>query len=251
MPADDVPAGGVDVRALRATRSGGRSFVANVYAALELLETYRREHRAVVTSRLHCYLPVRSIGVDVDFRPKNRSDVRFDGLIDIDDDAFAAIRDGLLDKLEQVLRRDPRRPRRRRRSTRSGARSPPPTSPPPRRAAASRAGRCPSTPRSPARTAAVAAAAVTARPPAAGDAVARARRARAKGGLVSALGADRLAARARSRPLHLWVLARAATDGLAARLARRFPDLSFTWIPTRGLGRGLGTPTGERPDPVA
>ena len=39
----------------------------------------------------------------MDFRPKNRSDVRFDGLIDIDDGAFAAIRDGLLDKLERVF----------------------------------------------------------------------------------------------------------------------------------------------------
>ena len=39
----------------------------------------------------------------MDFRPKNRSDVRFDGLIDIDDRAFDAIRDGLLDKLEQVF----------------------------------------------------------------------------------------------------------------------------------------------------
>ena len=46
-----------------------RSFVANVRAALELLETYRTRHRRVVTSRLHCYLPVRSLGVDVDFRP--------------------------------------------------------------------------------------------------------------------------------------------------------------------------------------
>ena len=33
---------------------------------------------------------------------KNRSDIRFDGLLDIDDDAFGAIRAGLLDRLEQV-----------------------------------------------------------------------------------------------------------------------------------------------------
>ena len=38
----------------------------------------------------------------VEFRPRNRSDIRFDGLIDIDDDAFGAIRDGLLHKLERV-----------------------------------------------------------------------------------------------------------------------------------------------------
>jgi hypothetical protein len=79
-----------------------RPFVENMRNALELLETYRREHSAVVTSRLHCYLPLRSIGVPVEFRPRNRSDIRFDGLIDIDDAAFEAIRDGLLDKLERV-----------------------------------------------------------------------------------------------------------------------------------------------------
>jgi hypothetical protein len=79
-----------------------RSFAANMRVALELLETYRTGHSAVVTSRLHCYLPLRSIGVPVEFRPRNRSDIRFDGLIDIGDAAFAAIRDGLLHKLERV-----------------------------------------------------------------------------------------------------------------------------------------------------
>ena len=41
--------------------------------------------------------------MDVDFEPGNRSDVRFDGLIDIDDRAFEAIRTGIRDKLEPVL----------------------------------------------------------------------------------------------------------------------------------------------------
>ena len=81
-----------------------RPFVANVERALELLETYRGEHRAVVTSRLHCYLPVRSIGADVDFRPANRSDIRFEGLVGLDDDAFAAMREDIDGKLEQVFR---------------------------------------------------------------------------------------------------------------------------------------------------
>jgi hypothetical protein len=81
-----------------------RPFVANVERALELLETYRGDHRAVVTSRLHCYLPVRSIGADVDFRPSNRSDIRFEGLIGLDDDAFAAMREDIDGKLEQVFR---------------------------------------------------------------------------------------------------------------------------------------------------
>ena len=74
-----------------------RSFVANIYEGLELLETYRRRHRGIVTSRLHCYLPTRSLGMNVDFRPKNRADVRFDGLIDISDAAFDGIREGLVD----------------------------------------------------------------------------------------------------------------------------------------------------------
>jgi hypothetical protein len=79
-----------------------RSFAENVREAVALLDTYRGFSR-VVTSRLHCYLPVRSIGVPVDFQPSNRSDIRFDGLIDIDDAAFDAIRDGLLSKLERVV----------------------------------------------------------------------------------------------------------------------------------------------------
>ena len=81
-----------------------RPFVANVERALELLETYRGEHRAVVTSRLHCYLPVRSIGAEVEFRPANRSDIRFDGLVGLDDGAFAAMREDIDGKLEQVFR---------------------------------------------------------------------------------------------------------------------------------------------------
>jgi hypothetical protein len=80
-----------------------RSFVDNTQRALELLDTYRTRHSAIVTSRLHCYLPMRSIGVDVDFVPGNRSDVRFDGLIGIDDKAFEAMRRGLDDKLGQVI----------------------------------------------------------------------------------------------------------------------------------------------------
>ncbi len=81
-----------------------RPFVGNVERALELLETYRSEHRGVVTSRLHCYLPVRSIGVEVDFRPANRSDIRFDGLVGLDDEAFAAMREDIDGKLEPVFR---------------------------------------------------------------------------------------------------------------------------------------------------
>ena len=81
-----------------------RSFVANATIALERLDTYRREHSRVVTSRLHCHLPLRSIGVETEFVPSNRADIRFAGLIDIDDQQFEAIRSGLTEKLERVLR---------------------------------------------------------------------------------------------------------------------------------------------------
>ena len=80
-----------------------RSFTGNMFEAVDLLETYRRDHSALVTSRLHCYLPMRSIGAQVDFQPKNRSDIRFAGLIDIDDEAFDAIRNGITDRLETVF----------------------------------------------------------------------------------------------------------------------------------------------------
>ena len=80
-----------------------RSFATNVYDAIELLETYRSGHRGLVTSRLHCYLPVRSLGVQVDFQPRNRSDPRFAGLIDITEDEFNAIQARIDERLEQVL----------------------------------------------------------------------------------------------------------------------------------------------------
>lgn len=81
-----------------------RSFAANCSAAVARLELYRSHYRRVVTSRLHAYLPLRSLGVEVDFRPGNPSDVRFEGLGWVDDAAFARIRDGLLEMLEPVVR---------------------------------------------------------------------------------------------------------------------------------------------------
>jgi hypothetical protein len=101
MPAEEAPAG-AETYAHSDPAVRRRSFVTNVRNALALLETYRTRHSAVVTSRLHCYLPVRAIGVPAQFRPQNRSDIRFDGLIDLDDGAFGAIREGLLRKLQHV-----------------------------------------------------------------------------------------------------------------------------------------------------
>ena len=81
-----------------------RPFLENVAIALERLETYRRAHARVVTSRLHCHLPLRAIGVDTEFRPENPADPRYPGLIGIDDEAFDRMRRGIGDKLERMLR---------------------------------------------------------------------------------------------------------------------------------------------------
>ena len=93
VPDEPMAPGGVPYRhSSPAVRQ--RSFIANTRLALDRLDTYRREHSRVVTSRLHCHLPMRSIGVPSEFRPANPADVRFDGLIGIDDHAFEAIRSG-------------------------------------------------------------------------------------------------------------------------------------------------------------
>ncbi len=61
------------------------------------------DYRVVATSRLHCYLPARSMGLTVDFTPKNLADVRFEGLINLDETAFNQIRYGIEDKLKLTL----------------------------------------------------------------------------------------------------------------------------------------------------
>ncbi|WP_435770412.1 hypothetical protein [Nocardioides sp. SYSU DS0651] len=78
-------------------------FVRNMDIAVEMLDRYRSNHRAMVTSRLHAYLPGRSVGIDIDFRPGNLADPRFVGLHPLDDEQFATIRDGIDALLEPVL----------------------------------------------------------------------------------------------------------------------------------------------------
>lgn len=57
----------------------------------------------VLTSRLHCYLPCRSMGLDVDFVPRNTSDIRLEGLIDLTPTTFGKIRKNIEDKLEKIM----------------------------------------------------------------------------------------------------------------------------------------------------
>ena len=215
-------------------RSGAAASWRTCAGALDLLETYRSRHSAVVTSRLHCYLPVRSIGVPADFRPKNRSDIRFDGLIGIDDEAFGAIRDGLLGKLEQVhaailtgrpeaevyalwreltaadvaaaeerrmrpLRLPPVAPALERRIERAVART------------------------------------VAHGTPADGAVHCAVVMAKGDGQALAALVASLL--ERSSRPLHVWILARPGAGAVERRLAARVPEPTVGRVPVRGLGR--------------
>ena len=247
---EDVPEGATTYK-----HSSGavrrRSFVENVYAAVDLLETYRGKHSAVVTSRLHCYLPVRSLSMKVDFRPKNPSDVRFDGLLGIDDKAFGAIRAGLSDKLDQVFSAIlTGRPEEDVYALWRDITAADVAAAEERRMAAVRlkpvaadiAGQVES----------VQAATVTherTAPAPAGEEVhcgvlVRKRGERQLAVLIASLLEDA------SRPLHVWGLAMPNADVDVQRLADQFPQVTFSWMPLRGLGRDLRTPAAKQPSPA-
>lgn len=77
------------------------SLVEGIEDAREMLAEYHT-YGHVITKRLHCYLPARSMGLPVTFTPGKRSDVRFEGLLDLDETAFNKIRHGLEHKLEVI-----------------------------------------------------------------------------------------------------------------------------------------------------
>ncbi|MBA3262245.1 MAG: hypothetical protein H0T69_07230 [Thermoleophilaceae bacterium] len=246
--AEDVPPGGITYKhSQEAVRR--RSFVVNVDRAVDLLETYRRRHRGVVTSRLHCYLPARSVGVDVDFRPKNRSDIRFDGLIGLPDAAFGAMRDGLREKLESVFTAIlTGRPEAEVYALWREITAADVTAAEERRNRESRL--APVSAGLEGRLQAVASRAVehvgaSDRP--AGDPVHCAVVLPKRGGLSLSVLIASLLDHA-SRRLHVWVLARDGTDAIEQRLLDRFPQVTLAWVPIRGLARGLRTPSGEKPD---
>jgi hypothetical protein len=217
-----------------------RSFVQNTRKALDLLDTYRSQHSRVVTSRLHCYLPMRSIGQKVDFVPRNPSDVRFDGLAGIDERAFDAMREALLAKLETVM--DAVLSGRSERDVYELWRSitaADVTAAEERRLAPSRLRLADSSqPVRQSRSAIVSAGSE------ADDAIDVAVVLRKSGGLrnVTALTASLL--EHASRPLHLWLLAHSGTRGALARLAEAFPSMRVSWVPIGDLPEG-------RPEVVA
>ena len=186
--------------------------------------------------------------MDVDFRPANRSDVRFDGLIDITDAEFDAIRDGLLDKLERVfgailagraeadvyaLWREITAD-----EVAAAERAPPRAGPAgPRRSRDRRPGRGDRRRRRRAR----AAAARRCRRR-------RGRRRRRAGSSARRCSSPRCWSTRRARCTSRCSPAPAPTAPSGARGALPAARRS-RWMPARGAGRGLGTPTGERPHP--
>lgn len=97
-----VPKGKKNIKQSRAVVKR-RSFAENMREAIDLLEWYRTHFTDVVTMRLHCYLPTRSLGLAVDFQPKYNADIRFNGLYGIDDEEFDAIRNRMIERLQPVL----------------------------------------------------------------------------------------------------------------------------------------------------
>jgi len=233
VPPEETPPGAVTY-AHSNSKVRRRSFVANVGRALKLLETYRSRHSAVVTSRLHGYLPLRSIGVPVEFRPRNRSDVRFDGLLGIDDEAFGAIRDGLLAKLEQVHRAiltgrpEPEVYELWRELTAAEVAAADERRMRPLRIS-------PVAPQVEQRLQKALGGTFTQGTPAADAVHCAVVLAKGGGRALMALVASLL--KHSSRPLHVWVLARPGTGAVEQRLVNRFPQLTAGRVPIRGLDR--------------
>jgi lipopolysaccharide biosynthesis glycosyltransferase len=78
------------------------SLVEGIEDARGMLAKYA-DYGKVITKRLHCYLPARSMGLPVEFVPSKRSDVRFEGLLDLNEADFNKIRHGIEHKLEVIV----------------------------------------------------------------------------------------------------------------------------------------------------
>jgi lipopolysaccharide biosynthesis glycosyltransferase/tetratricopeptide (TPR) repeat protein len=78
------------------------TFERNLADALALLRRYQGARR-IATSRLHCYLPARALGTDVQFKALNPVDRRYDGLVGLSDAEFLGMRDRLTGLLDDIL----------------------------------------------------------------------------------------------------------------------------------------------------
>lgn len=229
---DVSPQPGVQVQRQERPRVRKSSLVANLRDAIDLMESYRRGHSAIVTSRLHCYLPARSVGTPVEFTPKNPADVRFNGLTGLTDSDYDAMRSGILTKLAHVLNailegKDEQEVYAIWRSL---------CAPDVERAMARRASVPPMPP--PSFDLAEACARIRANQ----VTIERVAPAPDRPELHVALALDRnlksempvvveAMSRHTTRPLRLWVLCRHHGPDDYRRLARLFPSVSFTWLP--------------------
>lgn len=99
---DIAPDGPGERRDLRSEDVAVRNLAANLTAAQELLGRYR-DSRRVVTADLQAALLARAAGTRVDFRPGKAANARIDDLGHLSDTEFAAMQQGLLDKLAAVI----------------------------------------------------------------------------------------------------------------------------------------------------
>ncbi len=76
-------------------------------AASSMLAAYQQDLDRAVTGRLHAYLALSSLGVPVDFTPRNPGDVRFAGLVGIrpGDERLSAMRDDIRDLVATLFER--------------------------------------------------------------------------------------------------------------------------------------------------
>jgi lipopolysaccharide biosynthesis glycosyltransferase len=187
--------------------------------------------------------------VPVDFVPGNRSDVRFNGLMDITDAEFDAMRAGLLDKLEQVfhlilrgssedevyaLWRDLTAVDVELARQRAVADPVVPVESTPLRDEVSRlvAG-----------TVHVRSCSFPAGDP---DDVVHCAVETRKGDAPRLRALVRSLTEHTSRPVHLWVLAHGPSRKLQQELATAFPQHSFSWVTTGNLDANLRTVTGDK-----
>ena len=75
----------------------------NLRTALASLDRYTSDIGTVVTGRLHAYLPARALGCNVNFSPRNPSDIRFAGLSPLTDDEVFEMGRRIANLLEPVF----------------------------------------------------------------------------------------------------------------------------------------------------
>jgi lipopolysaccharide biosynthesis glycosyltransferase len=94
-----------DGRQLSTTRQHMRTapLVANLTESLGVLDDIGDTYSRVVAASLAAYLAARSVGTPARFKPQRPADLRFNGFIPLTDDDFEAMRSAINDKLASTL----------------------------------------------------------------------------------------------------------------------------------------------------